>query len=51
MNSLCWLDLLKKKAKWTSVKMLGETKFSGHYERDARAVKNEVVYFGRWKGE
>ena len=45
-NSVCWLDLLKAKGKWKSVKTLGQTHFSGQYYRDESVVKNKIVYFG-----
>ena len=46
MFSMCWLELVRKKGKWTSVETLGKTDFSCHYCRDSTVVKNKVVYFG-----
>ena len=45
-SSVCWLDLLNEKAKWSLAKTLGQSDFSDHRLRDATVVKNTIIYFG-----
>ena len=45
--SVCWLDLVSEKPKWTSIRTLGQSAdFTGQCYRDATVVKNTIVFFG-----